>query len=117
MFFNDYMILGDDIVIFNCKVAENYQLILKELGIPINLSKSIIGSKGKSQIEFLKRLSLKGKEFSSIKNNILNKNSMLNMLDLIDILIERDLISPNTGLQGLSSILSSKDLEIFKLFI
>jgi hypothetical protein len=116
-FFNKYMILGDDIVIYDKKVACTYQLILKELGIPINLSKSIIGNKSNSQVEFLKRISLKGKEYSSIKNNILNKNSMLNMLDLVDIMVERDLISPDTGLQGLSSVLSSKDFELFKLFV
>jgi hypothetical protein len=111
------MILGDDIVIYDKEVADAYQLILKELGIPINLSKSIIGNKSNSQIEFLKRISLKGKEYSSIKNNILNKNSMINMLDLVDIMVERDLISSDTGLQGLSSVLSSKDFELFKLFI
>jgi hypothetical protein len=116
-FFNKYMILGDDIVIYDKEVADAYQLILKELGIPINLSKSIIGNKSNSQIEFLKRISLKGKEYSSIKNNILNKNSMINMLDLVDIMVERDLISSDTGLQGLSSVLSSKDFELFKLFI
>jgi hypothetical protein len=114
-FFKDYRILGDDVVIFNSKVADTYQEILKELGIPINLSKSILGIDRNSQIEFLKRISIRGKEFSSIKHNILTKDNIANMLDLVDIMIERDLIPTDTGHHGLSRILSLRDSERFRL--
>jgi hypothetical protein len=114
-FFKDYRLLGDDIVIFNKEVADTYQKILQELGIPINLSKSIIGVNRNSQIEFLKRLSYKGEEYSSIKHNILTKNNVLNTLDLVDIMIERDLYSNDTGHHDLCRILSPKDSELFKL--
>jgi hypothetical protein len=99
-FFRDYQLLGDDIVIFDSKVAGTYQDLLNIIGIPINLSKSVIGSSGNSQIEFTKRLALNGKEMSSIKHNILNKNSLIKTLDLIDILLERDFIPQSTGHYG-----------------
>lgn len=109
-FFKQYRILGDDIVIFNTKVARRYQIILEKIGLTINLQKSIIGDKERSQIEFAKRLSLNGKEMSSIKHNILSKNNIVNMLDLVEILRERDFISPDTGHYGLHRVLKSEDL-------
>lgn len=39
--FDDYLILGDDIVIANSIVAKNYLDIMKYLGVQINLSKSV----------------------------------------------------------------------------
>jgi hypothetical protein len=95
-FFKDYRLLGDDVVIFNRKVANAYQDLMREIGIPINLSKSVFGTNGKSQIEFTKRLALDGIEMSSIKMNILLKNNIVNMLDLVDILVERDFIPQKT---------------------
>jgi hypothetical protein len=109
-FFKQYRLLGDDVVIFNTKVARRYQWLLKKLGLRINLSKSVIGDKINSQIEFAKRLSLRGKEMSSIKHNILSKNDKLNLLELVELLCKRDYISPDTVHYELSSILKSKDL-------
>jgi hypothetical protein len=51
--FQDYSILGDDIVIANRNVAEQYQILMKGLGLEINLSKSLISTEG--VIEFAKR--------------------------------------------------------------
>lgn len=39
--FEDYAILGDDIVIYNDKVAKSYYNLLTSLGVSINLSKSV----------------------------------------------------------------------------
>jgi len=117
-FFTEYRLLGDDVVIFNKKVADNYTMIMGSLGIPINLSKSIIGVNGDSQIEFTKRLALKGMEMSSIKNNILTKNSVLSTLDLVDLLYERDFIlPPDTGHYGLFRDGSLSQNEILSMFL
>jgi len=43
--FNDYAILGDDVVIANDIVAHEYLLVMKSLGLSINLSKSVISSR------------------------------------------------------------------------
>lgn len=113
-FFKDYRLLGDDIVIFNKEVADEYQfLITKVYGISINKSKSVIGVQKNAQIEFTKRLALRGKEMSSIKRNILTKNSIYNMLDLVDIMLERDFIAPDTHCYGVYPFLSSKERTMF----
>jgi len=117
-FFKKYRLLGDDVVIFDAKVASTYQSILThEVGLTINMSKSITGSKEKSQIEFTKRLALKGIEMSSIKRNILNKFSKLSLLDLFNVLLERDFISPDTGHYDLSSILRTEDRDLFSYML
>jgi len=110
-FFKDYSLLGDDVVIYDTKVANTYQYLMELIGVPINLNKSIIGTDEHSQIEFTKRLALNGMEMSSIKNNILNKDSIINMIDLVDILLERDFISSDTGHYMRFPFLSSKDEE------
>lgn len=116
-FFKQYRILGDDIVIFNTKVAKRYQWLLKQLGININLSKSIIGTSESSQIEFAKRLAKDGKEMSSIKYNILSKSDILSILDLVELLYKRDFISTDSGHYGLSNILKSEDLRRLQYMI
>jgi len=115
-FFKDYRLLGDDVVIFNTKVAETYQLILRDIGIPINLEKSVIGDRSNSQIEFTKRFSLNGLEMSSIKSNILNKTKQVFLLDLVDIMIERGII-PDTGHYGLCDYLSSKGYHTISMML
>jgi hypothetical protein len=110
-FFKQYRILGDDIVIFDTKVARRYQWLLKKIGLEINLSKSVIGNEGNSQIEFAKRLSLRGKEMSSLKHNILSKNDIHSILDLVELLGKRDFTFPDTGHHGLCRILKSEDLQ------
>jgi hypothetical protein len=57
--FRDYGVLGDDIVIFNAKVAKRYHAIMTAIGVECNLSKSIISPDGRV-IEFAKRLFYKG---------------------------------------------------------
>jgi len=116
-FFKQYRILGDDIVIYNKKVAERYQLLLEQIGLEINLSKSIVGNSKHSQIEFAKRLAINGKEISSISYNILSKNKIKYILDLVDVLKERDFISNEVVLGTLSSILRKEDQRRLRLML
>jgi hypothetical protein len=53
--FMDYEVLGDDIVIFDELVAQEYQRVLSVLGCDINLNKSIISLK-RPVFEFAKRV-------------------------------------------------------------
>jgi hypothetical protein len=48
-----YVVLGDDIVIFDQQVAKRYQELLAALGVPINMSKSLVSDRG--CLEFAKR--------------------------------------------------------------
>jgi len=50
--FSDYALLGDDIVIANSKVAEQYLTILEELGVQVSPSKSHVSP---DTYEFAKR--------------------------------------------------------------
>lgn len=110
-FFKDYRLLGDDVVIFDDKVADIYQEMLKRLGVHINLSKSVFGDNKKSQIEFAKRLALSGTEMSSLKYNILSKDSMQNMLELVDLMYNRGIISPESDHFDSFKFLSSVECE------
>jgi hypothetical protein len=116
-FFKQYRILGDDIVIYNKKVAMRYQLLLNMIGLEINLSKSIVGNAKHSQIEFAKRLAIDGKEISSISYNILTKNKVKYILDLVDILKERNYISNDVALGTLSEILTKEDQRRLRLML
>lgn len=48
-----YCVLGDDIVIFDHLVAKEYQNLMALLGVPINLTKSLVSERG--ALEFAKR--------------------------------------------------------------
>jgi hypothetical protein len=62
--FSDYALLGDDIVIGNEQVAKCYLVIMNDLGVSINLSKSVVSTTG--SMEFAKRLIIKGQDLSPL---------------------------------------------------
>lgn len=62
--FLNYELLGDDIVIFDKKVAFQYLTIMAGLGVPINLSKSVVASN--ETFEFAKVTGHKGNFVSAI---------------------------------------------------
>lgn len=62
--FSDYALLGDDIVIANESVAKAYLRIMKDLGVEINLSKSVISSS--NSCEFAKKLFIEGIDVSPL---------------------------------------------------
>jgi len=64
----DYEILGDDLVIFDEKIADNYLVIMSELGCEINLNKSIV-SKSRPVFEFAKRTCIGSDIVSGISFN------------------------------------------------
>lgn len=68
-----YEVLGDDIVIFNDKVAKAYLTIMRGLGLEINLSKSVISPKVAS-FEYAKRTVYKGVDVSGIPWKLINSN-------------------------------------------
>jgi len=66
--YSRYAILGDDIVICDDKVAERYKEIMKDLGVSINLKKTLVSS---DTFEFAKRLIHRGIEYSPFPINAL----------------------------------------------
>lgn len=63
--FQDYAVLGDDIVIWDAKVASKYHKIVLSLGVEVGLAKSIISPLG-SALEFAKKTIWKGEDVSPI---------------------------------------------------
>lgn len=61
--FKDYAVLGDDIVIFNTKVAKRYHKIILSLGVECNLAKSVLSPSGVG-LEFAKKTFYKGNNVS-----------------------------------------------------
>jgi len=62
--FDNYELLGDDIVLFDEKVAKQYLFIMEGLGVEINLSKSVLSNNG--SFEFAKVSSFKGQNVSGV---------------------------------------------------
>lgn len=73
--YKDYLVLGDDIVIFDKKISQRYLDLCSGLGVSINISKSVISEKSET-IEFAKRTSYKGHDVSglSFREFISNNN-------------------------------------------
>jgi len=88
VWYKEYIILGDDLVLFEKDVADRYLSLCKQLGVSINLSKSII-SESKPVLEFAKRTSLNGKDVSALPaKELLSTNNFFGRLALTTRLIE-----------------------------
>lgn len=62
--FEDYALLGDDIVIADVKVAKEYLALLRVIGVEVGLAKSLISRNG--SFEFAKRTFVSGQDASAI---------------------------------------------------
>jgi hypothetical protein len=85
--FRDYAVLGDDVVIWNQRVASRYKRQMEKHGITINLQKSIV-STSYHQVEFAKRLFHSGVEITGLKFTILNQasKSIYMLVDLVRVM-------------------------------
>lgn len=113
VWFEDYAVLGDDVVIGHKTVASCYQNLMEDLGVSINLSKSLT-SKTQS-LEFAKKLFIQGVNvsplgpksiFELIKNPHAFKEMVIdyNLLGVVDAAMYRDhLIKLISDASGVSS--------------
>jgi len=62
--FKDYALLGDDIVLADAKVAREYLLLIRAIGVEVGLAKSLISSNG--SFEFAKRTFICGQDASHV---------------------------------------------------
>lgn len=82
--FKDYAVLGDDVVIWNETVAIQYKDLLEEMGLTINLNKSLISDDKVHRVEFAKRIILNGTEISGLAPDVLKQaNTLYGYVDLI----------------------------------
>jgi hypothetical protein len=82
--FEDYALLGDDLVVGNARVASKYLQLCGELGIPINQSKSLISDNG--SFELAKQFVYKGRILSpfSFREMIAAKTSLMGVVALFN---------------------------------
>jgi hypothetical protein len=64
IWYEDYELLGDDIVLFDKLVADSYLKLMLSIGVDINLSKSVLSTNG--SFEFAKVTSYKGHTVSAV---------------------------------------------------
>jgi hypothetical protein len=75
--YNDYAILGDDIVLTGSAVATNYTSIMNSLGVKINLFKSITHYADTiPAAEFAKRIFMNGVEYTTFPVKLIAKTIM-----------------------------------------
>lgn len=63
--FDDYAVLGDDVIIANSKVANAYLKFLNEIGVQVGLAKSLI-SKRRFVLEFAKKFFVDSKQMDMV---------------------------------------------------
>jgi len=82
--FEDYGILGDDLVIFDKFVAAEYLRLMKRMGVNISLSKSLPGAKG--CFEFAKRFIAGGVDCSplSFREFAVFNRSLSGMVEMVN---------------------------------
>jgi hypothetical protein len=101
--YSDYVVLGDDIVIFDPNLAPRYLQLCKHLGVTINESKSIISKK--PVVEFAKRTSLNGFDVSALSfKEFISSNNFFGRLALATKLLRRKYGKNNKKLFILSQI-------------
>jgi len=89
----DYVVLGDDIAIFSPQVASEYLKLMSELGVGINLIKSVVS---KDSLEFAKRFYCKGENVSpvSFKEMDVAAKSIDAALLLLEKVLGKDGVTP-----------------------
>jgi hypothetical protein len=73
--FRNYSVLGDDVVIWDRRVASDYVTMLSSLSVKINYDKSLISDSQCRRIEFAKRIIFNGYEITGLKWDILKAAS------------------------------------------
>jgi len=67
--FEGYSLLGDDIVIFDRVVANEYLILMSQLSVPVNMDKSVTGT---GVAEFAKRHFYRGVEVTGVSGTLVN---------------------------------------------
>lgn len=95
-YFEDYALLGDDIVIANDSVARAYHaLMTEELGVEINLDKSLVSS---NSFEFAKQFVREDQNLSPLgpRNLLLATKTPMGVLSLIVDLLNKGVVLTET---------------------
>nr|AWY10987.1 RNA-dependent RNA polymerase [Sclerotinia sclerotiorum mitovirus 29] len=87
VWYKDYIVLGDDLALFDRVVAYRYLELCKQLGVSINQTKSII-AESRPVLEFAKRTSINAVDVSALPfKELLSSNSFFGRLAVVSRLI------------------------------
>lgn len=79
--YSNYELLGDDIVLFDKDVATAYLTLMQDLGVPINLSKSVVAKN--NCFEFAKVTGLNGHVVAAISwKQFISQNSLMGRVNI-----------------------------------
>jgi hypothetical protein len=87
--FEGYELLGDDIVLFDKKVAQKYLELMESFGVPINLSKSVVANN--ATVEFAKVVMHNGVDVSALswKLFLSESRSLMGRANIISFLLKK----------------------------
>lgn len=105
--YDNYELLGDDINIFNELVAIQYLSIMEDLGVPINLSKSVVAKT--EAFEFAKVTGFKGANVSAISwKMFMSQSTMMGRANIIYSLVNKNIITSHPIRQAQNIIKSNR---------
>lgn len=91
VWFTNYELLGDDINIFDQEVAMQYLKIMNDIGVPINLSKSVVAKT--AAFEFAKVTGFGRFNVSAISwKMFMSQSSMMGRVNIVFSLLKKDII-------------------------
>jgi len=92
LWYSNYELLGDDIVIFDASVAHQYLLVMAGIGVPINVSKSVVARN--CSFEFAKVTGSYGQNVSAISwKMFMSQASLMGRVNIVFSLIQKGIIS------------------------
>lgn len=105
---NRYEIVGDDIIIFNKDLANEYLEIMTSIGVPINMSKSVV-SVDKPVVEFVKRVSVNGTDVSPFSwKQFISENFYLGRINTTIALFNKDISLAKYAVSVFHTVLKEK---------
>jgi hypothetical protein len=121
-YFENYVILGDDVAIMDESVAHKYSSMLKECGVAINPNKGFIAKGDNIYGEFAKRIFRNGEELSGIPIDLILscRKSLYMIPDFLSFIQRRwKVIIPGSELYapGIFSFLSDKGRKLLTIVL
>lgn len=90
--YTGYECTGDDIVLFDGKVAKEYLKLMDSFGVPINTTKSVVATKAAT--EYLKVTSLNGANVGALSwKMFMSGNSLMGRANIIDFILRKGIIT------------------------
>lgn len=92
--YTNYECTGDDVILFDSKVAKEYLKLMDAFGVPINTTKSVVATKAAT--EYLKVTSLNGLNVGAISwKMFMSGNSLMGRANIIYALLQKGVIRHN----------------------